>query len=54
MELNSEFYKQEIGAPMGSRPVPSYANIFMAKKMNPKTLEIAKKYIKNGQIPITY
>ena len=32
MEFNSEFYKQEIGAPMGSRPVPPYANIFYGQE----------------------
>ena len=27
--FNSEYFKQEIGAAMGSKPVPGYSNIFM-------------------------
>ena len=42
MEFNSEYYIQEIGAAMGLPPVPPYANMFMAKKIHPKFLEIAK------------
>ena len=38
---------------MGSRPVPPYANIFMARKIDTKILEIAEKYSKNGKIPIS-
>jgi hypothetical protein len=29
--FNEEYFIQQIGAPMGSAPVPSYANIFMAE-----------------------
>ena len=36
MEFNSEYYKQEIGAAMGLPPVSPYANMFMAKKIDPK------------------
>ena len=32
--FNSEYFQLEIGAAMGSRPVPSYANIFMAKRID--------------------
>ena len=53
MEFNSQFYKQEIGAPMGSRPVPPYANVFMVQKIDPRILEIAEKYSNNGKIPIS-
>ena len=52
MEFNEEYYKQDIGAPMGSRPVPPYANNFMAKFIDPKLLEIAKQFIKDGIFPI--
>ena len=41
MEFNGEHYIQEIGAPMGSRPVPPYAYIFMGCKIDPKLLELA-------------
>ena len=37
---------------MGSRPVPPYANNFMAKFIDPKLLEIAKPFIKDGIFPI--
>ena len=30
-EFHEGFYKQKIGAAMGSKPTPGYANIFMAK-----------------------
>ena len=36
MEFNEEYFRQDIGAPMGSGPVPPYANIFMAKYIDPK------------------
>ena len=54
MEFNEEYYKQEIGAPMGSRPVPPYANIFMARFIDPKLLEKAKMFMKNGLYPIKF
>ena len=53
MEFNSQFYKQEIGAPIGSRPVPTYGNVFMVQKIDPRILEIAEKYSNNGKIPIS-
>ena len=37
---------------MGCKPAPSYANIHMAQKIDPKFIEIATKYTVNGQIPI--
>ena len=30
-EFDESYFKQEVGAAMGSKPVPSYANMFMAK-----------------------
>ena len=44
MEFNSEYYRHQIGAAMGSPPVPPYANIFMAKKIDPKISEIPKGF----------
>ena len=37
-------WKQEIGAAMGSRPIPSYANNCMAKSIDPFIKELAKHY----------
>ena len=30
-EFDSELYRQDVGAAMGCKPIPAYANIFMAK-----------------------
>ena len=54
MEFNGEYYKQEIGAPMGSPPVPDYANIFMGRKIDPKLLELAKMFSKEGESQIMF
>ena len=32
--FNNELYSQEVGAPMGSPPVPDYANLFMANRID--------------------
>ena len=39
---------------MGSKPAPSYANNFMARRIDNQILEIAEKYIEGGQIPIRF
>ena len=39
-KFNKELFIQLIGTAMGSRPAPSYANIFMAKKIDPIIYEI--------------
>ena len=54
VEFHLEYYIQEIGAAMGLPPVPPYANMFMAKKIYPKFLEIAKRFSKNDQSPMEY
>ena len=46
--FNEELYSQEVGAPMGSPPVPDYANMFMDRKIDRKIKEIAEKYLQNG------
>ena len=43
-EFNGEFYKQVIGTAMGSKPAPSYANIFMSRKIDTKIFNIAKYF----------
>ena len=43
-EFNGEMYQQQIGTAMGSRPAPSYANIFLARKIDNQIINIAKKH----------
>jgi len=40
-EFNQELFLQMIGTAMGTRPAPSYANIFMTRKIDPKIVESA-------------
>jgi hypothetical protein len=47
-EFNSELYRQNVGAAMGCKPIPPYANIFMSK-IDKKILEIANAN-KEGKI----
>ena len=54
MEFNEEYFRQDIGAPMGSGPVPPYANIFIAKYVDPKLLEIAQQFMKDGMCPLSF
>ena len=42
-EFDEELFIQLIGTAMGTRPAPSYANIFMARKIDNKIEELAKK-----------
>jgi hypothetical protein len=39
---------------MGSKPAPSYANIFMDAKVDKKIWEITGKYLENGTIPLKF
>ena len=45
--FNGDLYKQEIGAAMGSPPIPSYANIFMAE-IDKLIVYVSVKYSENG------
>ena len=47
--FDDNFYNQEIGAAMGSRPVPHYANIFMARKIDTAIKNLSKSYDTNGK-----
>ena len=38
--FNNQLYFQKIGAPMGSAPVPYYANIFMDKRIDKKLKQL--------------
>ena len=42
-EFNKELFIQLIGTAMGSRPAPSYANLFMAQKIDPVILKLASQ-----------
>ena len=42
-EFHDLYWKQEVGAAMGSRHVPAYANLFMAE-IDAKIKLLAKKY----------
>ena len=39
---------------MGSKPAPSYANIFMAKTIDGQFWKISEKYTENGSIPLKF
>jgi hypothetical protein len=52
MEFNEEIWKQEIGASMGSRPIPPYANIYMAKKIDNEIKRIAEELNGEGANPM--
>jgi hypothetical protein len=52
-EFNSELFLQIIGTAMGTRAAPSYANLFLARKIDPKILELAT-FLANGTNPISF
>ena len=49
--FHDSLYRQEIGCAMGTKPAPSYANIFMAKKIDNEILKIAEKYCRDDKRP---
>ena len=53
-EFDGKKYQQQFGTSMGSKPAPPYANIFMARKVDSKIKEIARKYMENGNIAIRF
>ena len=50
-EFHDSYWKQEIGAAMGSRPIPGYANNFMAK-FDKCIRDLAQKYKEEGVDPL--
>ena len=42
-KFNKELYQQKVGTTMGTKPVPSYADIFMDRKIDRKIWKIAEK-----------
>ena len=53
-EFDNKKYQQSFGTTMGSKPAPSCANNFMARNIYRNILEIAYKYIENGEIPMKF
>ena len=51
--FHDQLYRQEIGCAMGTKPAPSYANIFMARKVDERILELAQKYGTDSRNPIS-
>ena len=45
-------YRQEIGCAMGTKPAPSYADIFMARKIDNLITSLAKKFGTNNSSPL--
>ena len=43
-EFNEQLYSQEIGAAMGTKPAPDYANIFLARRIDGRIKELTQKY----------
>ena len=50
--LDKDLYQQQVGTAMGTKPAPAYANINLAENIDPKIIELAKKYMVNGEMPI--
>ena len=42
--FDQQYFKQNIGASMGQRPIPSLANIFMARRIDKNIIKLASKY----------
>ncbi len=53
-EFNNKLYQQIIGTAMGTKPAPSYADIFMAMKIDKKMWELAEKFKTEGEVPIKF
>ena len=47
--FHDSLWKQEVCAAMGSKPIPSYANIFMARTIDDAIKNLAAKYSKDGK-----
>ena len=51
-EFDKEFYIQLLGVAMGCVPAVSFANIFMAKKIDPLIMNEAMKFAKDNNNPV--
>ena len=50
IQFNEKLFKQIVGAAMGSKPIPSYANIFMARMLDNVISDILKQYEENQEL----
>ena len=48
-EFNGDLWKQLVGVAMGIHPAPSYANIYLARRIDEKIKELGIKYGKAGK-----
>ena len=46
---DGQLWKQLIGVAMGIHPAPSFANIYLARRLDEAIRAIAEKYGENGQ-----
>ena len=51
--FHEELWRQEIGCAMGTKPAPSYADIFMARKLDKLIISLAQNLGKNNKSPLT-
>ena len=47
--FHDSLWKKNIGAAMGSKPIPAYADNFMAEEIDPKVVTLAVRYDKENQ-----
>ena len=47
--FDKNLYQQKIGTAMGTKPAPSYANIYLAKRIDNEIEQIGHKYGQNGK-----
>ena len=50
--FNEDLWKQLVGVAMGIHPAPSYANIYVARRIYKKIEDLGKKYGKNYKTAI--
>ena len=50
--FHEELYRQEIGCAMGTKPAPSYADTFMARRIDDKIIHLAQKYSTDNKSPL--
>ena len=51
--FHDALWKQEIGCAMGTKPAPSYADIFMARKIDNQIISLAQQFGTNKRSPLT-
>ena len=52
-DFHENLWRQEIGCAMGTKPAPSYADIFMARKIDDKIISLAQKYGTENTSPLS-